>query len=148
MTENEKSGVKPEKVSSKDEFKSIVSTIDYGVKVRITEYSDGSQACDVRDVTVEDPHKDPAPEMAVTSPQDGAPVAAVPATLAAAVPRELPNGKEPECSICETLKNLLQEQVKVASPRQQPAPREQGQSTPAPRQQLSHRGQSRRMSQS
>ena len=148
MTETVESGVKPEKVSSsKEESKTVVSTISYGVKVKITDFSDGSQTCNVYDVTVDDP-KTIAPDVAVTSPQDGAPVAAVPATLAAAVPRELPNGKEPECSVCETLKNLLQEQVKVASPRQQPAPREQGQSTPAPRQQLSHRGQSRRMSQS
>jgi hypothetical protein len=114
---------KPEKVSSKDEPKTIVSTIGYGLKVRITEFSDGSQTCDVCDVTVDDP-KTLTPEVPVAAPQKDTPMAAVPATPVAAAPRELPDDKAKECSVCKALADALREQAKAAAPRRRFPPRE------------------------
>jgi len=125
MAESLASGVKPEKASSSnDGSKTIVSTTDFGLTVRITDFSDGSQACDVGDVKIVNASSDPVPEVPAAFPQKNAPVAAVPAAtpVEAAAPRVLPTGKEGECSVCAALANALKEQVAKSAP-----------STPAPR---------------
>ena len=133
MTENEKSGVKPEKASAKDEPQNYVIE-DYDVKVRCITSANGIKTCKIQEISVDVPNKNPAPDVPAASSQKDAPVAAVPAatpvtsvpaTPAAAVSRQLPDVTAKECDLCNALEAALKEKVEAAA-----------QSTPAPRQQL------------
>jgi hypothetical protein len=101
--------MKPEGASSKDEPKTVVETTDYGLKVRITKFSDGSQVCDVGDVTIEDPLKDNTPNVSVATPSSAA-------------PRELPAGKDAECSTCKALEAALREKIEAPAASRQISP--------------------------
>ena len=120
---------------------------DFNVVVRRTTFVGGTIKCEVQDITVIDPHKDPAPEV----PDATLVVAAEPATPA---PKELPDDPD-ACTLCEIVEDALNEkakataasrrfssrvQAKPTAPRQQSSAREQDQSTPAPRQLTSSAG--------
>jgi len=111
MSNKTEPDLKPEEASSKDEPKIAVETTDYGLKVRITKFSDGSQMCDVRDVTIEESLKDKTPKIPVASLQTAASLAAAPATPSSAAPRELLDGKDAECSTCRALEAALREKI-------------------------------------
>ena len=116
MAINAESGSKPAVASSKDELKTIVSTTDFGVIVKITDFSDGSHECSLGDVTVEDSNKNPAHDVPAAPSQKDVPVSA------ALVPGELPDGKTTDCSACTALLKALREQVSKSTP-VAPAPR-------------------------
>ena len=136
MATNVESQNMPAEVQSKGEPKTAVETIDYGLKVRITKFSDGSQTCNVRDVTVDNSQKDPLPDMPA-SPQMNAPLLLLRYREQAveAAPREAPDVKARECSVCEALTNALREQVKAATASRELSSKEQAKSTTAPQQQ-------------
>jgi len=126
MATNVDSGKETLQIVSKDEPKTVVSSIGYGVKVRITTFSDGSQGCDVSDVTVDDPSKDPVPEVPVAAaPAKDSSIVTEPAAAVAAAPRAVPENKGGECSVCAALLNALKEQAAKSSPAPRQAPRQQ-----------------------
>ncbi len=131
MAESLASGVKPEKISSKDESTDKVEHIDFNLKIRCAKTVDGkAKFREIRDIRIDEPDKNSLP--AVVSPKPDAPVvkadpavAEIPTTTVDTVPatppiaaatRQVPEVKDSECDLCPILADALRQQV---------APREQ-----------------------
>lgn len=142
MRENIESGIKPEKISSKDESQNDVEYIDFNLKIRCVKTRGGKpKFCSIRDISIDEPGKDPASDGTSAAPQTDVPavtadqpavaapqpsVISVPATSpVAAAPQELPDGTDAECDLCQALEATLKQKVQAAAPRRQFLPREQ-----------------------
>lgn len=111
MAENAVSGMKIEKSSSTN----VVETTEFTITVACEKSADGSRHCLIKDISIDEPFKDPAHEVAVGAPQKD--------TSIAAAPRKLSNEKGHGCDLCEALADALKEKVAATtSPRRMHSP--------------------------